>query len=409
MEFHKRNLETTTREMNKHFKVILLVGARQTGKSTLLKHLFPEYHYSALDSVTDEYSAKSDPALFLETFQSPLIIDEVQYAPQLLALIKKKVDEREQPGQYILTGSQNILTLKGVSESLAGRVAVLNLDPFTLHEQLQKNEDALWWQNTLLQQEAPRIQNYQESVIPPIAKTLWRGMMPGLLDKPDSIVPTYHKSYIETYLERDVRTIDSIENISEFHRFLQLMAALTSCEINMSQLGREIGIHTTTAKRWLSVLKQSFQWFELPPYTGNTIKRLSQKNVWHCADTGIACALLSINRPESLLGSRNFGQLFESWIISSIRNHFGASSFHPSFYHWRTNGGAEVDLVIQEGEMLCPIEVKLNSNVTKRDTSGIQAFLKTYPDQTQKGYVFYGGNTVKPLSENIWALPWHIL
>jgi len=373
----------------------------------LLSHLFPNLKHVTFDPVQDLYGAKADPDLFLKNFASPIILDEIQYAPNLLAALKRKVDQSDVKGQYLLTGSQNISILKTVSESLAGRVAIIKLGSLTPYEQAGV-PDKHWIDTYLLEPDTllPKIKGVLDKEN--IYNTLWRGGYPGLLEVPDQFVSTFYSSYIQTYVERDVRLIENIQDISLFDRFLGIAAALTAQEINMSQLGREIGVTHVTSGRWLDLIQHSYLWLETLPYSGNAIKRVSSKRKGYMADTGLACYLQRISSSDALARSPLLGSLFESACVEFIINICQNLKTVPKFYHWRTSGGAEVDLILELNGKFYPIEIKLKSNLSRHDTRGIASFRETYPNlQIEKGIVLYGGSEWYMLDDNTIALPWN--
>jgi len=408
--YRTRHIEEKLKSLKKNFKVVLVVGARQVGKSTMYKNLFPEMRHITFDPVQDLYGARTDPDLFLQNFPSPLILDEVQYVPELLSALKRKVDDYDEMGQYFLTGSHNISILKNVSESLAGRVGIIHLGGMTIFEATQ-NKNKHWFSEYLFNNE--RFMQNQFSIIKnvdSIYRTLWKGSFPGLLEKEDDIVPTYLSSYIQTYVERDVRLIENIKDLSQFDRFMGLAAALTAQEINSSHLGREIGINYLTAARWLDIMNYSYLWHETMPYSGNTIKRISKKRKGYITDTGLACYLQRISSPEALARHPLLGSLFETFCVNLIRNISDSLALEPKFYHWRSNGGAEVDLVLEINGTLFPIEMKCKSNLTHNDTSGLRAFRETYQTtQIAKGVIMYCGSEIYMIDKNTIAIPWNAI
>ena len=408
MDYRTRHIENKIHGFLKTFKIVLVVGARQVGKSSLLKHLFPLWKNITLDPINDLYNIKDDPDLFLDNFPSPLIIDEIQYAPELLPALKRRVDSNDGKGQYILTGSQNILILKNVSESLAGRVGIIQLDSMTLQEINGAGDCKEFVLEDFLNGNADINKKIECSLTSRnIVATLWRGSLPGLLDIENDFVKPYLDSYIKTYIERDVRLIENISELSDFSKFTKLLCALTAQEINYSQLGREIGLSPNTAKRWLQILLHSYQWIELPPYYGNAIKRISQKPKGHIADTGIICNQLLITSPEALASNPNFGSIFETWVVCELVKKSKLLSTPPSFYHWRTNGGAEVDIVFERDSLLFPIEVKLKSTLSGNDLRGLKSFLSDYQDKAKTAMIIYTGKECFKITRNIWAVPWN--
>lgn len=407
--YHKRLIERKFREYAAHFKVVLILGARQVGKSTLLDHVFPDLKKIVFDPVQDLFGARQDPELFLNTFPTPLILDEIQYAPELLPAIKRRVDLSEKKGQYFLTGSQNLNLLKSVAESMAGRVGILHLDGMTLSE-LKETVTEPSWLDTYLSQPEKFLLNLPAKDNLPLR--LWRGSLPGTLELPDNLIPSYYQSYIQTYVERDVRLLENIRELAEFDRFLSLLGALSGQEVNTSQLGREIGIAPATARRWLDLLSNTYQWLELFPYSGNTIKRLSGKRKGYLRDTGMACYLQRISSFEALLANPLMGPLFEAYVVNAVHRQFVTLSVAPIAYHWRTAAGAEVDLVLERNGNLYPIEIKSKTNLMKHDISGIKAFRNTYSNSKSKvmtALVIYGGNDCYWLDEDVLAFPWTCL
>ncbi len=408
MRYINRHLEERLRRFATSFKVVLLVGARQVGKSTLLQHVFPEVRSVVFDPVQDIYGARRDPDQFLETFGTPLILDEVQYVPELLAAVKRRVDRSAEPGQYFMTGSQNLAMLKDVSESMAGRVGILQLDGLTPAEATGNSQVASWLGSYLADPD-----NFAETlaeiliadVKSPLPHYLWRGQLPGLIPFDTSEVPAYWNSYVQTYVERDIRRMANIADLGQFGRFLRLCGALTGQEIVQSQLGRELGVNPKTARSWIDLLAGSYQWLELPAYSSNRIKRVSGRPKGHITDSGIACYLNGLPTPESILSSPLFGAIFESWGVSWMARQSECLPLAPTLYHWRVHSGAEVDLVLDYSGRLYPVEFKAATHLTGYDTRGISSFQKNFA-QAVTGVVFYGGRVPFRLSEQVVAIPW---
>jgi len=238
-----------------------------------------------------------------------------------------------------------------------------------------------------------------------LCEYLWRGEFPALLDFQNEDIPAYLDSYVQTYVERDIRMMANVSDMAQFGRFLRLCGALTGQEIFQSQLGRELGVNPKTARNWLNLLAWSYQWIELPAYSGNAIKKLSSKPKGHLQDSGLSCYLNAIPSPESLLASPAFGNIFESWGLGWIHSQIQRLPLAPAIYHWRTQNGAEVDAILDYNGKLFPIELKAASRLSKHDTRGIQAFRKTYSN-AQVGIVIYGGREPYRISEHAVAVPW---
>ncbi len=262
MEYRQRHLEAKISRLCHAVPVVLVLGARQAGKSTLLSHLAPEASRVVFDPVIDVNNAWEDPELFLDQYQPPLVLDEVQYSPDLPGVIKRRVDEDPSPGQYLLTGSRNLMLLSSVSESMAGRVVVPDLPFLSLAERCHgAATNSTWVEDLFASDPVDRLRSrgrlIPRSVEPTLASRLWRGGFPGHLDNDDVILPDLFASYMRTYIERDVRRVAAVENAGLFARFVGLGAALSGQEINHSRLGRELGITYHTAQRWLSILPPS--------------------------------------------------------------------------------------------------------------------------------------------------------
>jgi predicted AAA+ superfamily ATPase len=410
MKFLPRHLGNKILSAAKHFKVILLLGARQTGKSTLLRHLLPNVKMIVFDPVQDLYDVRKDPDKFLDLFPPPLILDEVQFVPELLSALKRRVDQKETMGQYYLTGSQNFSVLKSISESMAGRVAIFNLNPFTPLEIASMGNEKGWLVDYLSTPET--FVRSTRSLIPglsPLNEFLFRGTYPQAVQLPLNELEAFFLSYIQTYVERDVRLIEKIENLTLFGDFLRLAAVSTAQEINASHLGRELNLSSQTARKWLNMLLYSYQWIEVPPYSGNAVKRLSEKRKGYFKDTGLACHLMRITSPESLVTSLKLGALFETWVVNYI--HECLSFISPAnCYHWRAHSGSEVDLILERNGAFYPIEIKCKSKPTRTDASGIKAFCKSYPHlKIKPGLIIHAGEENYPIDEEIYALSWKAL
>ncbi|MCE3231170.1 MAG: GTP-binding protein [Alphaproteobacteria bacterium] len=403
--WYDRHLQNKLLGMARNFKIVMIVGARQVGKSSLLAHLFPHLTHITFDPYNDQYGAKTDPDLFLKNFRAPLILDEVQYTPELLSSLKRFVDRSPQKGQYFLTGSQNFSLLKNAAESLAGRVGILEMNGLTYFERQGQLENH--WLISYLTTPSEFYTNLKTSSQESIYDKIWAGQLPALTDVEPDFVADYLGSYIQTYLQRDVRVFENIEDMDKFTRFLGLCAAMTGHEVNDSEFGRELGISSPTIKRWRTRLATSYQWREILPYYGNAIKRLSKKPKGYFCDTGLACYLQRIPSPLALTSHPNLGHLFESYCAGLIATLCSTLSPAPRLYHWRTNGGAEVDIILDYNGFLYPIEIKCKTAVSKKDASGIAAFRQSYPTANiAPGILLYTGDYPLQISEDCFAVPW---
>jgi predicted AAA+ superfamily ATPase len=406
--YKNRLISDRLKKLTATFPVVVLTGARQTGKSTLLANIFPEKEAIVFDSAVDLTGVRRDADMFLDNHPTPLILDEIQYAPEVVSAIKRRVDKNRKPGLYILTGSQQWSVMKSISESLAGRAVFLNLDGFCLAEVEQRLPNENWlqrWMSLSIDEFAGTVEKLRSART--LYEQLWRGWLPAADTLDLEYIPDFYRSYIQTYVERDARVQIEIGDWQQFGKFAQLVSALTAQEINFSQLGREIGINYQTAKSWLVVLKSTFQWFEIPAYSGNTIKKISSKSKGYISDTGLACALNLISSHKALGGHPMLGSLFETAVVAEIRKLSNCISTPPQAYHWRSHSGAEIDILLERDAVYYPIEIKAKSSPNKNDTKGISAFRKTYPKiKVAPGLIICPCEKFDKISENDYALPW---
>ncbi len=404
-----REAERRLSSLLKSFPAVVVTGARQVGKSTLLAHVLEgAADFVVFDPVVDVENARRDPELFLENHRTPLVLDEVQYAPELLPSIKRRIDRNRAPGQYILTGSQQWGVLASVAESLAGRVAFLDLEGFSLMETAEATSNRHWLTAWIDSPEAV-IRTGVERARGPFAlyERLWRGFLPQAHFLPLEAIPDFHLAYQRTYIERDARLLADVSDWQQFGRFVRLASALTAQELNRSHVGREIGVSPQTAERWLGILKATFQWFEVPAFSGTTVKRIASKAKGFVADTGLACWSLAISTPNAVPSHPAWGALFETAVYGEIRKAISVLSPRPIVHHWRSRNGAEVDFLLERDGTFFPIEVRAASRPSRGDTSGITAFRKTYPQlKIARGLVVAPCEAMIPLSESDTAMPW---
>lgn len=369
--FYKRNLAKTFKRYQK-FPVIALLGPRQSGKTTLSTAYFKKHHYINLENPELRLFAIEDPKRFLKEFENAhgVIIDEFQYAPDLLSYIQVEVDEKKRPGYFILTGSQNFLINEAITQSLAGRVGILTLLPLSLNE-LKKNKLLTDIDTTLLNGSYPRL--YENDIAP--------------ID--------FYPSYIHTYLERDVRTIANVGSILTFQKLMKLLAARIGGQLNIVEMATQLGISQQKTKEWLSVLEASYIIFLLQPHFKNFNKRVTKTPKVYFYDTGLACNLLEIKSARTLALSPYRGNLFESLIISDFQKQFyNAALGTPSTYYWRDqNGRIEIDCLLDRGDLIYPIEIKSGATLNPSFFDGITAWNKVSESDPTHSTVIYGGTT----------------
>lgn len=394
-----------------HFPVVVVSGARQVGKSTLLQHVFGQQaDVVVFDPVQDIGNARRDPDLFLDNHPAPVILDEIQYVPELVAALKRRVDRDRKPGQYLLTGSQQWNVMRSLAESLAGRAVFLDLEGFCLGEVAQADATSAWLPAWLEDPGAFLDQRRSRLALPhgPYEQ-IWRGTLPEATRLPLEALPDFWGAYFRTYVERDVRLLTEVSDWHTFGRFVRLAGALTGQEINASQLGRELGVTPQTSRRWLDLLMATFQWFEAPAYSGNAVKRVSGKAKGYLADTGLACWAQAISTPAALGGHPLWGHLFESFVAAELRKQMALMSPMPRLHHWRSAGGAELDLLLERDGRFFPIEIKGKTKVSGADTRGIRAFRAAYPDlPVAPGLVIALCEKVERLNAVDVSMPWDL-
>jgi predicted AAA+ superfamily ATPase len=347
--------------------VVVLTGPRQSGKTTLVRAVFADKPYANLEAPDVRQRALSDPRGFLEAFPKGAVLDEVQRAPELLSYIQVDVDAQRQRGRWILTGSQNLLLLSGVSQSLAGRAALLELLPFSVGEL----RAAGWLADDLF-------------------SILWRGGYPALFDRGEDAAE-WLAGYVATYVERDVRQTLNIGDLLAFQTFLRLSAARTGQLLNLSQLGSDAGITHNTAKSWIGVLEASYLALRLPPFHRNVGKRLVKTPKLHLLDSGIACYLLGIRNADELRLHPLRGAIYETWVVSEIlkaHHNLGAPA-RLSFF--RDAHGLEVDLLIERSRALVGVEVKSGATVPMEAFAPLESVARLLPELRTR-IVLHGGS-----------------
>jgi len=378
-----RRLTSHIKKMLGKFPVVSITGPRQSGKTTLLRHAFPDYRYYNLERLDHRELILSDPIGFLKSMGTKIIFDEAQNIPELFSYIQVISDERNMTGQYILSGSQSFLLNHQISQTLAGRVNVNHLFPFDITELEEiKNLD--------------------------INQIILNGFYPRLYDK--HIEPTdFYPSYLETYIQRDVRTLKGIENLNAFSRFLGLCAGRIGQVLNLTSLANDTGIAVNTAKAWLSLLEASFIVYQMQPYYKNFNKRLIKSPKLYFYDTGVACSLLKLTDPEMINTHYLYGSLFENLVISEILKSQCHSGKRPSVYYWRESNGVEIDCIIEQGNNeISALEIKGGQTFTIDYMKNLRNFAK-YEDglKINKAIVYAGEQSTN--IKDVQLIPWRML
>jgi uncharacterized protein len=328
----------------------------------------------------------------------------------LVPVLKRYIDESKKTSQYILTGSQQWGILKQISESLAGRAVITHLEEFSLAE-LAKTPPTLTWLQRWLNNPDVFLskRSFRLDLENTIFEQLYRGFLPEAQFLDLDLISDFHYSYQSTYIEKDIRLLADVSDLQLFSKFTRLIAALTAQEINYSQLGRKIGLTPQTAKRWLNLLIQTFEWFEIPAFSNNNIKKVSLKSKGYFADTGQVCFSQMISTKETIGSHPLWGALFETAVVSEIRKLCTLLPMPPRMYHFRSHSGSESDLILERDGKFYPIEIKAKTRPTKSDARGIQAFRKTHSNlNIQKGLIIAPAQEAFALTENDTVIPWDI-
>lgn len=358
-----RHQEAFLRQIVQQFPAVLLTGARQVGKSTLLQKVFADYAYLTLDDPMLRQQAKNEPYLLIHSCHLPTILDEVQYAPEIFSLIKILLDTKKENGLFLLSGSQAFELMKNVQETLAGRIAILKLNGLSLRE-INQDKFSLPFIPDLdyLNQRNPII-NHQN-----IWQIIHQGSMPRLYEqKTDWEV--YYSSYVATYIERDIRQIVNIDNTARFSQFMSSIAARSGELLNYSAISQEIGITVETVKRWLMVLQASGIVYLLQPYFNNHLKRAIKTPKIYMTNTGLMAYLTKWLTPETIQNGAKAGQFFETFVVNEIIKSFYNNGKEPPIYFYRDTNQKEIDLIIEHGQNIYPIEIKTTGNPDKKQAS----------------------------------------
>lgn len=397
-----RHLSRYILQYSKQYPILALVGPRQSGKTTLVKSLFPNYKYLSLENLNLRKNASEDPEGFLATHGSFLILDEIQHVPELFSYLQELVDANQTPAQYILTGSSQFLLVEKITQTLAGRIVTFKLFPLSyteLHEFGEdQNRDAIF---RTLHLDRPKVT--QEKLY----QLLLTGFYPRIYDK-HLESEKWYENYVFTYVERDVRSLLNIRNLRTFEHFLLLCASRSGQLLDFSDLSNALGIAVSTVKEWISILETSGIIFILSPYFENFSKRIVKTPKLYFIDTGLLCHLLSIRTVEHLKMHPLVGWIFETFIVSECFKRFHNIGETPRLYFWKDQGQNEIDLLIYNGQTSFPIEIKLSQSFHSDYTKTIDYWMKLKNNRAAQGSIVYCGermNETGPIS----AIPWYLL
>ena len=366
----QRHMERIVTELTQQYPAIMIVGPRQVGKTTMLEHLMAEEGRGrkkvTLDDLAERELAKTDPKMFFQLHKPPLLIDEVQYAPELFPYIKMMVDERKQPGDFWLTGSQLFKMMEGVQESLAGRVALLHLSPLSQSEILGSSENTPFQIN--LDVLAQRQEQTAPCDTPAMFQRIYRGGMPALVTGKYESANIFYSSYIDTYMERDVRRLSSGIDSLKFLRFLRASAARTGQQVNYKGIADDAEIDQATAKSWLHILETLGIVFLLQPYSNNVLKRTVSTPKLYFYDTGLVCYLTRWTSAETAMEGAMNGALLENYSVAEVVKSYQNSGLEPFLYYYRDADAKEIDLLLERDGKLFPVEIKKMATPPKKLT-----------------------------------------
>lgn len=381
----RREAEDMLRTLAEEFRVVGVTGPRQSGKTTLVRSVFPDLAYVNLEDPSLRHFAQDDPKGLLAQHPDGAILDEVQHCPELFSYLQVDVDEDGRKGKWVLTGSQHFAMLRSVSQSLAGRVGYLNLRPYDLGEVRQAAE-------------------FGGRPVGSLEDLLFAGQHPEV--RQGGVDPgRWASNYIVTYLERDLQQVLRVQELDAFRRFLFLCAGHVGQQVNLREFGAAVGVTHPTVRAWLDVLRTSFQILLLQPFHRNFGKRLRQAPRLYFGDTGIACHLLGLTSADQLVRHSSRGGLFENWVLLEFLKARSARALPDNAYFWRTHEGVEVDLVFDHGPTCLPVECKSGMTIASDWTNSLEKFAHWAGDACQKPVVIYGGNDFRKTSHAT-ITPW---
>jgi predicted AAA+ superfamily ATPase len=400
----ERTLTERWNELSTQFPVLLLTGPRQVGKTTLLQHIRKMGRgFVTLDNPTTRLLAQEDPALFFEQHPPPVMIDEIQYAPGLLPYIKILADRERKPGQFWLTGSQHFIMMKGISETLAGRVGIVHLLGFSRRERYELDlRVSPFLPTKSLVMERSKNRNLQSPT--EVYRDAWQGSLPALVTGSVSDREVFYSSYIQTYLQRDVRDLAQIGDEAAFLTFIRACAARTGQMLNLSELARDTDVSVKTAKHWLSILQASFQVYLLKPYHSNLTKRLVKRPKLYFLDTGLCTYLTGWTSPEVLASGSMAGAILETHVFIEILKSWWHQARQPSIYYYRDKDAREIDFVFDQDGAFYSLEVKRNASPKQKWATAIPKMSHLNAHQ-EPGFIACLGSEVVPLDARSYAIP----
>ena len=391
----RRNIESFILKFAQEYPVIAIVGPRQSGKTTLAQKLFPNHTYITLESLDNRQRAIRDPRQFLKDIGPFAVLDEIQRTPDLFSYLQEIVDNDPIPGKFVLTGSHQFLLMERISQTLAGRIVTFRLFPFTVNELFHLGADKAESDVFQPKKKPPDIP------IEDTDKIMYAGLYPRIHDR--KLTPTrWYDSYVETYIERDVRQIIKIGDLNTFETFLTVTATLSGQQLNYAAVSSRVGISQPTVKSWLSILEASGIVFRLTPYYRNFAKRVVKTPKLFFTDTGLLCFLLKIRSVDQLKHNPLYGNVFETFIVSEFYKRIHHIGEKPDLHFWRDKTRNEVDLIADD----TPIEIKSAATWKPGFSSNIETWLRLEGNPVEKGYILYQGTEVMGIGGAVEIYPW---
>ena len=400
----QRTLAVIMKKAAKTFPALVITGPRQSGKTTLVKSVFGKTHtYVNLEDLDIRGIAASDPRQFLANYPKPLIIDEIQYVPELLSYIKTQIDADRVPGQWILTGSQHFPLMKHISDSLAGRIAVMSLLPFTAIESVGQGAHACAVELPFTEPVKSLVHHKTHQTLETM---MLRGAYPELVSNANVDRRIWFNSYLTTYLERDIRNMKQVGDLRQFELFVRLLATRTGQILNISDVARDNGISVPTAKTWISLLETGYQIHLLYPYYRNIGKRLIKSPKIYFTDTGFAAFLLGIHDINTLRHNPSYPHLFETFIVSDFLKRFYHTGVLPTMYYLRTRDGLEIDIVLEAAAKLHFVEIKSAMTILPEHSRQLTHALRDIGTQKASATIISRASTSIQVTRSVRSISW---
>lgn len=394
----ERHLSDQILKYSKEYPAIAITGPRQSGKTTLVRHLFPNHTYVSLESPDKRLIAQNDPRFFLTEYGEYLIIDEIQRVPELFSYLQEIIDNDPIPGKYIITGSQQFMLMEGITQSLAGRIVSFSLQPFSFSELVGLSGSSFFFSGKVRRSKGI---SFSDLCI--------KGLYPRVHDR--NLDPVrWYEEYINTYIEKDVRQLSQVADLNQFHLLLRLLASRAGQLINYASLANDSGISQPTVKRWISLLETSGIVFTLKPYFRNFGKRLIKSPKVFFTDTGVLCSLLSIRDTITLNTHPLYGGIFENFIITEIRKIFLNKSTGHELFFWRDKTGNEIDCLIADGINVIPVEIKAAKTFNTDFIKGINKWMNLKGNDNESAVILYNGDDIASAEDGkVKCIPWQFV